>query len=186
MHFPINLDAVKGFLDPSEGAALYAAAEEMAGLGLCVEIGSYCGKSTIVLGAACKKEGGILLAIDHHRGSEENQPGEEYFDPDLDDGEGGVSSLLHFRANIRAAGLEGTVIPALSPSQVVARLPMASPALVFIDGGHSMPAALADWQNWGARVMAGGLLAIQLVFDNPADVWRSPHGLSKCAVQCGR
>ncbi|HAT08816.1 MAG TPA: hypothetical protein DCS39_06135, partial [Rhodobiaceae bacterium] len=82
MHLSINLDTVKGFLDPSEGAALYAAAEEMAGLGLCVEIGSYCGKSTIVLGAACQKEGGILLAIDHHRGSEENQPGEEYFDPD--------------------------------------------------------------------------------------------------------
>jgi len=185
MHFPINLDAVKGFLDPSEGAALYAAAEEMAGLGLCVEIGSYCGKSTIFLGAACKKAGGILLAIDHHRGSEENQPGEEYFDPDLDDGEGGVSSLLHFRANIRAAGLEGTVIPALSPSQVVARLPMAAPALVFIDGGHSMPAALADWQNWGARVMAGGLLAIHDVFPNTADGGRPPHEIYKLALHSG-
>ena len=103
-----------------------------------------------------KRRAALLLAIDHHRGSEENQPGEEYFDPDLDDGEGGVSSLLHFRANMRAAGLEDTVDTALSPSQVVARLPMAAPALVFIDGGHSMPAALADWQNWGARVMAGG------------------------------
>ena len=74
--FDFDIDAVKGFLDPLEGAALYAAAAEMAGQGLCVEIGSYCGKSTIILGTACQKAGGTLLAIDHHRGSEENQPGE--------------------------------------------------------------------------------------------------------------
>ncbi|MDA8540040.1 class I SAM-dependent methyltransferase, partial [Alphaproteobacteria bacterium] len=165
-HLNVDIESVKGFLDPLEGAALFAAAEAMAPRGLCVEIGSYCGKSTIIIGAACQKAGGTLLAIDHHRGSEENQPGEEYFDPDLDDGEGGMSTLSQFRANIRRAGLEDTVIPALSPSQVVARLPMAAPAFVFIDGGHSMPAALADWQNWGARVMKGGLLAIHDVFPN--------------------
>ena len=181
MQLPIDIDAVKGFLDPLEGAALYAAAAN--GRGGCVEIGSYCGKWAIILGGL-PKGGRHFMAIDHHRGSEENQPGEEYFDPDLDDGEGGVSSLLHFRANIRAAGLEGTVIPALSPSQVVARLPMASPALVFIDGGHSMPAALADWQNWGTRVMAGGLLAIHDVF-NPADGGRPPHEIYKLALHSG-
>jgi predicted O-methyltransferase YrrM len=176
---------VKGFLDPLEGAALFAAAEAMAPHGLCVEIGSYCGKSTIIIGAACQKAGGILLAIDHHRGSEENQPGEEYYDPDLDDGDGGMSTLLLFRANIRRAGLEDTVIPALSPSQMVARLPMAAPAFVFIDGGHSMPSALADWQNWGARVMKGGLLAIHDVFPNPADGGRPPHEIYKLALHSG-
>ena len=185
MQLNIELDAVKGFLDAAEAAALYAAAEEMAPQGLCVEIGSYCGKSTIVLGAACQKAGGSLLAIDHHRGSEENQPGEEYFDPDLDDGEGGMSSLLQFRANIRRARLEDTVIPALSPSQIVARLPMAAPAFVFIDGGHSMPAALADYQNWGTRVMKGGLLAIHDVFPNPADGGRPPHEIYKLALHSG-
>jgi predicted O-methyltransferase YrrM len=168
-----------------EGAALFAAAEAMAPHGLCVEIGSYCGKSTIIIGAACQKAGGILLAIDHHRGSEENQPGEEYYDPDLDDGDGGMSTLLLFRANIRRAGLEDTVIPALSPSQMVARLPMAAPAFVFIDGGHSMPSALADWQNWGARVMKGGLLAIHDVFPNPADGGRPPHEIYKLALHSG-
>ena len=185
MHLPIELDSVKGFLDAAEGAALYAAAEEMSPQGLCVEIGSYCGKSTIILGTACQKAGGALLAIDHHRGSEENQPGEEYFDPDLDDGEGGMSTLSQFRANIRRAGLEDTVIPALSPSQVVARLPMAAPACVFIDGGHSMPTALADWQNWGSRVMKGGLLAIHDVFPNPADGGRPPHEIYKLALHSG-
>ena len=184
-HLNVDIESVKGFLDPLEGAALFAAAEAMAPRGLCVEIGSYCGKSTIIIGAACQKAGGTLLAIDHHRGSEENQPGEEYFDPDLDDGEGGMSTLSQFRANIRRAGLEDTVIPALSPSQVVARLPMAAPAFVFIDGGHSMPAALADWQNWGARVMKGGLLAIHDVFPNPADGGRPPHEIYKLALHSG-
>ena len=184
-HLNVDIESVKGFLDPLEGAALFAAAEAMAPNGLCVEIGSYCGKSTIIIGAACQKAGGILLAIDHHRGSEENQPGEEYYDPDLDDGDGGMSTLLLFRANIRRAGLEDTVIPALSPSQMVARLPMAAPAFVFIDGGHSMPSALADWQNWGARVMKGGLLAIHDVFPNPADGGRPPHEIYKLALHSG-
>ena len=184
-HLNVDIESVKGFLDPLEGAALFAAAEAMAPHGLCVEIGSYCGKSTIIIGAACQKAGGTLLAIDHHRGSEENQPGEEYFDPDLDDGEGGMSTLSQFRANIRRAGLEDTVIPALSPSQLVARLPMAAPAFVFIDGGHSMPAALADWQNWGARVMKGGLLAIHDVFPNTADGGRPPHEIYKLALHSG-
>lgn len=185
MQLPIELDSVKGFLDAAEGAALYAAAEEMAPQGLCVEIGSYCGKSTIILGTACQKAGGALLAIDHHRGSEENQPGEEYFDPDLDDGEGGMSSLLQFRANMRRAGLEDTVIPALAPSHMVARLPLAAPAFVFIDGGHSMPAALADYRNWGVRVMRGGLLAIHDVFPNQADGGRPPHEIYKLALHSG-
>ena len=185
MQLPIDIDSVKGFLDAAEGAALYAAAEETAPKGLCVEIGSYCGKSTIILGTAVKKAGGTLLAIDHHRGSEENQPGEDYFDPELDDGEGGMSSLDAFRANIRRAGLEDVVIPALAPSQLVARLSLAAPAFVFIDGGHSMPAALADWQNWGARVMRGGLLAIHDVFPNPADGGRPPHEIYKLALHSG-
>ncbi|HCL49092.1 MAG TPA: hypothetical protein DHW86_06195 [Rhodobiaceae bacterium] len=184
-HLNVDIESVKGFLDPLEGAALFAAAEAMAPHGLCLEIGSYCGKSTIIIGAACQKAGGTLLAIDHHRGSEENQPGEEYFDPDLDDGEGGMSTLSQFRANIRRAGLEDTVIPALSPSQVVARLPMAAPAFVFIDGGHSLPTALADWQNWGSRVMKGGLLAIHDVFPNPADGGRPPHEIYKLALHSG-
>jgi predicted O-methyltransferase YrrM len=96
-----------------------------------------------------------------------------------------MSSLLQFRANMRRAGLEDTVIPALSPSQNVARLPLAAPAFVFIDGGHSMPAALADYQNWGVRVMKGGLLAIHDVFPNPADGGRPPHEIYKLALHSG-
>ena len=182
---PVDISTVKGFLDPDEGAALYAAALEMAGQGLCVEIGSYCGKSTVYIGAACQKQGGTLLAIDHHRGSEENQPGEEYFDPDLDDGAGGMSSLTLFRDTVRRAGLEDTFIAALAPSQLVARLALSAPAFVFIDGGHSLPAAMADYQNWGTRVMSGGILAIHDVFPNVADGGRPPHDIYKLALHSG-
>jgi predicted O-methyltransferase YrrM len=185
MKLPISLDSMKGFLDAQEGEALFAVAQEMSPQGLCVEIGSYCGKSTVILGTACQQAGGVLLAIDHHRGSEENQPGEDYFDADLDDGEGGMSSLLQFRATMRRAGLEDTVIPALSPSQVVQQLPLAAPAFVFIDGGHSMPAALADYRNWGTRVMRGGILAIHDVFPNVADGGRPPHEIYKLALHSG-
>ncbi len=185
MKLSISLDSVKGFLDAQEGEALFAVAQEMSPQGVCVEIGSYCGKSTVILGTACQQAGGVLLAIDHHRGSEENQPGEDYFDADLDDDEGGMSSLLQFRATMRRAGLEDTVIPALSPSQVVQQLPLAAPAFVFIDGGHSMPAALADYRNWGTRVMRGGILAIHDVFPNVADGGRPPHEIYKLALHSG-
>jgi hypothetical protein len=81
LDLPLDIRTIKGFLHPDEGSALHGAALARAPFGLCVEIGSYCGKSTVYLGAACRQAGGLLMAIDHHRGSEENQPGEEYFDP---------------------------------------------------------------------------------------------------------
>ena len=182
---PVDINSVKGFLDPLEGAALYRAGRQMSALGLCVEIGSYCGKSTVYLGTACQQAGGTLVAIDHHRGSEENQPGEEYFDPDLDDGAGGMSSLDLFRDTLARAALEDTVVPILATSQMAAKIVTGPLALVFIDGGHSLPAALADYRNWGARVMRGGLLAIHDVFPNHADGGRPPHDIYKLALHSG-
>ena len=101
---PLDIDSVKGFLSPVEGAALYRAALECAPLGPCLEIGSYCGKSTVYLGAACQRSGGVLFAVDHHRGSEEHQLGEEYLDPALYDGAAGLmDSFREFRATMRRA-----------------------------------------------------------------------------------
>ena len=103
---------VKGFLDVSEGEALYAIAQEAGKMGPCIEIGSYCGKSTLCIGTACKETGSILFTIDHHRGSEEQQPGEEYFDPDLFDPRSGqIDTFREFRKTIAAADIEDTVVP---------------------------------------------------------------------------
>ena len=106
-----------------EKASRWLAAASVAHLGAAVEIGSYCGKSTVYLGSALKQAGGVLLAIDHHRGSEENQPGEEYHDPDLADGQGGMSSLTLFRNTLNRAGLEDVVVPVVAPSALAALRP---------------------------------------------------------------
>ena len=50
-----------------------------------VEVGSYCGRSTIWLGAAAREAGTVVFTVDHHRGSEENQAGWEHHDPALVD-----------------------------------------------------------------------------------------------------
>jgi predicted O-methyltransferase YrrM len=185
VHLPIDIETVKGFLDPREGVALAEAAASVVHLGAAVEIGSYCGKSTVYLGSALKQAGGVLLAIDHHRGSEENQPGEEYHDPDLADGQGGMSSLTLFRDTLRRAGLEDVVVPVVAPSALAARALQGGFGFVFIDGGHSMPAALADYRNWAGRIVTGGILAIHDVFPNVADGGRPPHEIYKLALHSG-
>lgn len=181
---PIDIDQVKGFLDPREGALLHDLALQQARHGLVVEIGSYCGKSTVYLGAACQKAGGLMIAVDHHRGSEENQPGQEYFDPDLLDGSG-MSSLSAFRDTLRLAGLEDTVIPIVAPSDLAAQIIHQPLAMVFIDGGHSMPAALTDYRRWAPKLSCGGILAIHDVFPNIKDGGRPPHEIYKMALHSG-
>jgi MMP 1-O-methyltransferase len=156
MRLPVAPESIKGFLDPDEGARLYALAMAAAALGPCLEVGSYCGKSTLYLGAACREHGQQLFAIDHHRGSEEHQPGEEYHDPDLlDPATGRIDSFRAFRATLARAGLEDTVIPVVAPSALAGRHWHTPLALVFIDGGHSRAAALTDYRTWARARPAG-------------------------------
>ena len=114
---PVDMHQVKGFLADDEAAALYQAALVASKKAPIMEIGSYCGKSTIYIGSACKASGGVLYALDHHRGSEEHQLGEEYHDPDLFDGSAGlVDTFKEFRRNMRETQLEENVIPIVASS----------------------------------------------------------------------
>lgn len=175
MQFQIDPDEVKGFLDPAEGEALHAAGLESAPFGPCVEIGGYCGKSSLYLGSACAKSGELLFSIDHHRGSEENQPGWDYFDPEVwDNAAQAVDTLPFFRETIRRADLEGIVIPIVGPSKDIAARWRTPISLLFIDGGHTMEHALGDYRGWSPHLMQGGLLAIHDVFPDPADGGRPP------------
>jgi predicted O-methyltransferase YrrM len=186
MRLPFDPSHVKGFLDPAEGAALHDAALRQARIGPCVEIGAYCGKSTLYLGAACKAAGGVLFSIDHHRGSEENQPGWEWHDPDLwDPDAGALDSLPTFRRTLRAADLEETVVAVVGRSATIARSWTSPIALLFIDGGHTMEAANADYEGWTPRLVAGGILAIHDVFPNPADGGRPPFEIHQRALASG-
>lgn len=186
MRLPIDPSSVKGFLDPEEGAALHDAARAQAPLGACLEVGSYCGKSALYLGTAARDAGGVLFAVDHHRGSEENQPGWEWHDADLWDGQAGaLDSLPSFRETLRRAGLEEHVVPVVGRSAAVARWWRTPLALLFIDGGHTMEAALADWRGWSPHLMPGGVLAIHDVFPDPADGGRPPYEIYLLALASG-
>ena len=183
---PIDIDSVCGFLDPQEGAALHAAALAASLRGPCLEIGSYCGKSTVYLGAACQRNNAVLFAVDHHRGSEEHQPGEEYHDPALyDDGAGLMDSFREFRATLRRARLEDTVVPVVAPTRVAARAWRTPLALVFIDGGHSREAALSDYRAWSPHLLAGGILAIHDLFPDPREGGQAPWEIYQLALASG-
>lgn len=186
MNLPIDIERVKGFLDPEEGRALHEAALKAAARGPCLEVGSYCGKSAVYLGTACSRVGSVLFTVDHHRGSEENQPGWEYHDTELWDAEAGAMDTLPFlRRTLRRAGLEEAVIPLVGRSTAVARYWRTPLALLFVDGGHTMEAAFGDYSAWTPHVMRGGILAIHDVFPNPEDGGRPPYEIYKLALAGG-
>ena len=183
MRLPIDIESVKGFLEPAEGRALYDAALACAPQGPCLEIGTYCGKSAVYLGTACQAAGGLLFCVDHHRGSEENQPGWEWHDPQTWDAAAGAMDTLPFlRTTLRRAGLEETVVPVVGRSAQVARVWTTPLSMLFIDGGHTMEAALGDYRGWTPHLMAGGILAIHDVFPDPADGGRPPFEVYQRAL----
>ena len=182
----LHLDRVKGFLPEEEGLHLYELAKKASRLGPCLEIGSYCGKSAVYIGTACKENGSILFSIDHHRGSEEHQPGEEYHDEDLFDAENGVmDSFKAFRRTIAKADLEDAVVPIVATSVRVARCWATPLAMVFIDGGHSLEAAMADYSSWASKVMPGGFLVIHDIFPDPTMGGQAPYTIYKLALASG-
>ena len=183
---PLAPESVKGFLDPAEGAALYEAALLSSKLGACLEVGTYCGKSALYIGAACRESGTILYAVDHHRGSEENQPGWEHHDPDTWNEELGAMDTLPFlRKTLFKAGLEQTVIPIVGPSKVIAQNWGTPLGFLFIDGGHAREHAQNDYRYWTRHLVPGGTLAIHDVFPNPEDGGRPPFEIYEMALGSG-
>jgi predicted O-methyltransferase YrrM len=180
--------SVKGFMPDDEGLALYQAGRQAAasGLGPLVEVGTYCGKSAVYLGSAAEAEGVVLLSIDHHRGSEENQAGWDHHDPDVvDPRTGRMDTLPWARRTLAEAGLEESVILVVGPSVTVARQWATPLSLVFIDGGHGANVAWADYRHWTPLLALGGLLAIHDVFPDPADGGRPPYELYCDALATG-
>ena len=187
MRLPLDPDAVKGFLDPEEGARLYEMAHTASAFGPGLEIGSYCGKSTLYLGAGVRDAGGQMFALDHHRGSEEHQLGEEYHDPDLYDAAlGRMDTLPIFRRTLALAGLEDCVIPIVASSSQAGRYWQVPLSFVFIDGGHSMEAAMTDYRVWVRHILPGGYLAIHDIFPNPEDGGQAPYTIYKLAEASGQ
>ena len=186
MKLGIDPDQVKGFLEKQEAESLYQFAKKYSSLGPCLEIGSYCGKSAVYLGAAVKENNQILYSIDHHKGSEEQQPGEEFFDLDLLDETGkGINTLPFFLETLDKAGLRDNVVPIVSTSLEASEVWSEPLAMVFIDGGHSDQAANNDYDVWHPHIIQGGLLAIHDVFPNPEDGGRPPFNIYTKAKESG-
>ena len=156
-----------------------------------LEVGSYCGKSAIYLAAGVRgaRARGVrqkVVTMDHHRGSEEHQPGWEYHDPSLvDPAAGQIDTLPRLRATLVAAGVEDDVIAIVGRSADVARLWRTPLGMVFIDGGHTDAAAQRDYEGWAPWVAPGGALAIHDVFPDPADGGQAPFRIYQRALASG-
>lgn len=179
-------DAAPGFMPEDEGLALYSAAVEAAGLGPLVEIGSYCGRSTLLLAAAAATAGTHVVTIDHHRGSEEHQPGWEYHDPELvDPAVGLIDTLPVFRRVVATSGLEHHVIAVVARAEDVGRYWHQQAGLVFVDGSHTDASAQRDYELWAPHVAPGGVLAVHDVFADPADGGQAPYRVYRRALDSG-
>lgn len=186
----VALDA-PGFLPLNEALALHESAESFLAqpdsVGIGVEVGTYCGKSTVFLGAVCEAHGALLATVDHHRGSEEHQPGWEYHDTALVDPHAGtLDTSARFRRTMFDAELEQTVVGVIASSTMGARMWGRPVDFVFIDGGHSMAAAQNDFDGWSPWVRVGGGLLIHDVFPDPADGGRPPYEIYRQALDSGR
>lgn len=159
-------------MPPDEGLALYEAA--LSSAGPLLEIGSYCGKSAVYLGAAARDNNTVLFSIDHHRGSEEIQPGWEHHDPELMDEAGRMDSLPFFRRTISEAELEDVVVALVGDSPTIAKHWTTTLGLVFIDGAHSEDDAIADYESWAPKIASRGLLLIHDVFEDPSEGGQGP------------
>ncbi|MFF8843895.1 class I SAM-dependent methyltransferase [Streptomyces sp. NPDC015127] len=182
-------EAAKGFMPVDEGLALYAAAVEAGALGLpLLEVGTYCGRSTILLADAAREAGTVAVTVDHHRGSEEQQPGWDYHDPEVVDPEVGLMDTLPtFRRTLHRAGLEDHVVAIVGRSPQVARVWGGKVGLVFVDGGHTDEHATNDYEGWAPHVADGGLLVIHDVFPDPVDEFtgQAPYRVYLRALESG-
>jgi MMP 1-O-methyltransferase len=174
----VHAVAAKGFMPADEGDALYVAAVA-AGQAIAappshtVDRPQYDPTSTIGAARVC---GTVLFAVDHHRGSEENQAGWEHHDASVVDARiGRMDTLPLFRATIHDAGLEDVVVAVVGQSPTVARYWSTPLSLLFIDGGHGEEPARLDYEGWARHVAVGGTLAIHDVFLDPADGGRPPY-----------
>jgi predicted O-methyltransferase YrrM len=178
--------AAKGFMPEDEGLLLHLVARERLRHGPVLEVGTYCGKSAIYLGAAARDGGGTVFTVDHHRGSAENQAGWEHHDPSLVDDESGLMDTLPvFRRTLARAGLEDHVVAVVGRTTTVSahwRTPL---SMLFIDGGHAEEHAQNDYSGWAHWLSAGAALVIHDVFPDPADGGQPPYHVFQRALAGG-
>jgi predicted O-methyltransferase YrrM len=183
---PPAWENIKGFLSDGEAAALFEAAAGAAALGPILEIGSYCGKSTVCLALGIGSQDSVVFALDHHQGSEEHQPGECFHDPAFfDDTSMSVDTFREFRRSLKSTGVSKRVVPIVATSAQVAGYWTTPLGMVFVDGGHSLDAALTDYRCWSGHIRRGGTLAIHDVFPDASAGGQAPYAIYRLALDSG-
>ena len=177
---------IKGFLSEDEGSALFEFCEKFCIGGIAVEIGSYCGKSTCFIGQACKENKSKLITIDHHKGSEEQQLGELYFDAEVyDEKLGRVNTLPLLEKNLAKFDLEDVVKPLVMDSISASKIVENNADLIFIDGSHTFESAESDYELWKNKIKKGGTLAIHDVYDSEDEGGQAPNKIFKQSLNEG-
>jgi len=175
-----------GFMPQDEGTALYRAAAQVSVPGPFLEVGSWMGRSALYLAAAARRLGRQVVTVDHHRGSEEHQPGWEYHDPTLVDPRSGrIDTLPAFRATIAAAGAEDVVVAVVTRGETLAGIWGTALSFLFIDGSHTDESAQRDLACWAPHLAVGGTLAVHDVFPDPADGGQAPYRMFQTALATG-
>ena len=181
-----KFDSIKGFLDLNEGIALYEEVKRVSENNFCLEIGSYCGKSTCFIGQACKENKSKLITIDHHKGSEEQQLGELYFDAEVyDEKLGRVNTLPLLEKNLTKFDLEDVVKPLVMDSISASKIVENNADLIFIDGSHTFESAESDYELWKNKIKKGGTLAIHDVYDSEDEGGQAPNKIFKQSLNEG-
>ncbi len=180
------LNTIKGFMDDDEASQLYNIALKASKNGPLLEIGSYCGKSAYIIGYACQQNGSILFSIDHHKGSEEQQQGEEYFDSDLFDSKlSRVNTFPFFQKTIARTSLENTIVPIVAGSVVAGKMWKTPVSMLFIDGGHSFEQVYEDFLTWACHIQPEGFLVIHDIFFDPEKGGQAPRQVYEIAIASG-
>lgn len=154
----LELEArTKGWLHPGEGECLNRWA--LKSPGTLLEIGSYCGKSTIWIADAAKQIRMPFVSVDWHRGNPEMAPGNDCFDPEVWDAElGTTDTIRHLRSTMHHAGFERTVSMICGTSRQVRKWWSTPLGFLFIDADHGT-AAIDDYRAWAPILLPAGVLA---------------------------
>ncbi len=178
---------IKGFMHDDEALLLYQTSLKAAESGALLEIGSYCGKSAYFIGLAAKEKDSVLFSIDHHKGSEEQQQGQEYFDPDLfDEKANRINTLPLFEKTIEKASLEDFVVPIVVESSIAGKMWSTPLSMLFIDGGHSLEDVLKDYDTWEKHIVRDGFLVIHDIFSDPVEGGQAPRIVYEKAIESGK
>jgi predicted O-methyltransferase YrrM len=156
------LDAVRGvegWLSDDQARVLFERARAVPAGGAIVEIGSYRGRSAIVLARAAG-DGVAVVAVDPHAG---NDRGPQQIRGSSDEG---AADNRAFRANLERAGVADAVRHVRRASQDALADVDGPLDLVYVDGAHRFAPARADVVRWGARVRPGGTLLVHDAFSS--------------------